>query len=184
MNWSIKSIIFGTIQGIAIIFVIRLFLFDNNNVSSDIIPEVSNAQMRSEIKEKKIWLDEVSNELSNYLISSDNGGVSNSKTFYYGDYAEKEYNSERLQQLFDKLVDEGWQSISYQKLSSYQKIGYYEQVYPILPTTKILCKNQATVIIYMRDLSAERQVSSTEYGSYVTLSYHNRSPCRLLFRPR
>ena len=91
-------------------------------------------------------------------------------------YGSPNFDRKKLENLQSYLDQSGWQQLPTQDYLGYgsDSIGISDQ--PVIDSTIILCKDGATVLIWMEDLTGKYEHTSS-IGTSVRSTYDFRSPC-------
>lgn len=103
----------------------------------------------------------------------------NREWWYVYTYISPTFNYDRLTNLKDQLVkNHGWIDITRPNKIVYQSnrsIGLSGTI--PTETTRVLCKNKATLIIFMHNINKRRDDNNEKIGTEVDLTYNKDSPC-------
>ena len=159
-----------------VIFLIVIFIIPavNRNPNEDQAYE----KFKQEIVEKKAWLISQMEEIDDFIdfkrsnvVTDDRAGV------FYSRYASPEYDDNKLIRLYNHLLYRGWIDIT----NNLDREKYIRKTSSESEKTaryvKILCKDKATLFMYMTDMQDDYIIDEFKVRTLVSVEYNYNLPC-------
>lgn len=166
------------LSNILIIFLaLFLFLFITSKKESDEDNQRVN-KIEQELMQKESWLISELEDISNFM-SFQKGNIvyHNRKVQFISRFASPEFDIERLAELDDYLLEKDWIDMTDRIDRNDYIIVTSSKSEETAKYVKILCKNKATIFMYMTDMQYDYIIDDFKVRTLIQLKYNYSLPC-------
>lgn len=130
---------------------------------------------KEQVTQQEPWLEMTSNSIFDYMNDPEGDlWISNNGVSFTSIYSSSRFLPKNLESIRTNLVETGWYELPPQDSSSNEKLETL--VGQSLTNTVILCKNKATIIIWMDDLK-KKYGNMTDARTMIWLLFDYQTPC-------
>ncbi len=135
-------------------------------------------KVEQEIIDKKSWFFAELADIEKFLNYS-KGDINyiDKSSLFLGGYNSSEFDKVKLEKLYDYLVAKGWNDITGKISSDIYIMQTLNSSENVVANTLILCKNKATIFMYMTDLQGTDSLTDKTIRTHIDLRYDYTLPC-------
>ncbi len=159
-------------------FIISLFLIMFISMYPSQEEQEFSDLFQKELAKKETWLISETEDIVQFLDDKKSSNdLTNRVSYFSFIYVSPEFNKNKLNQLYQHMINKGWLDISEKIPQEFYIIKSSSQSEETARHTRILCKDKATIFMYFTDMQNDYIIDAFKARTLIEFEYSYNLPC-------